>query len=716
MKRGRYKRIVLILAAAMILIGGMGWKQKVTWAAERTKKEVSLPAGSDSQALQELLNLNKEGAYALTIQIPAGEYELKGELKIYSNTTIIADEKAVLTKTHKHGSLLANELSKDKGGFSASENITIIGGVWDSAPVADDKKGTESFRFIHAQNITIKNAVVCNVPESSHLITFAGVKHGIIEGCTLYGYHGTRPKEAIQIDIVHDNVVVPSMQEDFIVYDDQACEDIQILNNEIYDFPRAIGSHTSVKGVYHQGIVISENKMHDLLEAAIKAYNYKDCEFSKNTITKAGLGILVYTGIDNEEEHYFEPLAKTKTQDLPENYNIVIRENEFSEILVVKEKKVTAWGDGIRVLGSKDRPMSGVTIEQNTFQKIGRYGIFAEEAPSCQVNNNQISNADQNGIYLINGCDDSNVLENTIENTSDGIGLLASKNITVSKNKISTPRVNGIFVFDSCTNSTISSNQINTPKENGIAVYQQSNDCTVTKNTISNYKKHGIFFYEVGSGTITSNKVSVKANAASQDGIHIVKDTSSKNSFSVKKNTISRAGRYGIYLSKAKKSQVASNKISNTNDHALYFDQGSDGSKVTSNQITNAGKKKSSNGIEINHSVKVTISKNTIKNAARNGVFIYNESKNCTVSSNIISAAGENGISVSNKSSAATVTANQITGSTIKDSKNRGIFIYESEKAKITKNVITGCQKKQEITISKSDGCTQKDNTIESSK
>ena len=167
--------------------------QTIQAKAARKDMVVSAKAGDTSAELQKLLDYNKDETYDLTVNIPAGSYDLRNELRIYSNTTIKADPNAKLNKNHQKGSIITNDLSKDKGGYTTSENITIIGGIWDSANISRLNSGTESFRFIHATNITIKDATICNVPQGSHLITFAGVKDSLIDNCTLYGYVGTTP-------------------------------------------------------------------------------------------------------------------------------------------------------------------------------------------------------------------------------------------------------------------------------------------------------------------------------------------------------------------------------------------------------------------------------------------------------------------------------------------------------------------------------------------
>ena len=74
--------------------------------------------------------------------------------------------------------------------------------------------------------MTVKNAVLCNVPEGSHLMVFAGTTDALVEKCEFYGYGkgrgGKLPKEAIQLDIAHDVGTTPTLQE--VLWDELPCQ------------------------------------------------------------------------------------------------------------------------------------------------------------------------------------------------------------------------------------------------------------------------------------------------------------------------------------------------------------------------------------------------------------------------------------------------------------------------------------------------------------
>ncbi|WMJ88968.1 right-handed parallel beta-helix repeat-containing protein [Anaerocolumna sp. MB42-C2] len=561
MKKNIYPAFLILLIPFIIFI----YSQIYVNARAGKDRSVTAHEGDNASDLQRLLDYNKYNTYHLTVNIPAGNYELSKELRIYSNTTIIADYNARLFKKHQRGGILANDLTNDKGGYNTTENITIIGGIWDSYQIANMDKGTESFRFIHATNVTVKDATICNVPNRSHLVTFGGVKNGVVDNCTLYGYSGTTPKEAIQIDIVHNDTILPSMQSKILVYDDLPCDGITVTNCDIYNFPRAVGSHTSVKGVFHKNIIISDNNLHDLAEAAIKAFNYVNLEISNNTITNSGLGILVYTYINNQ--YYLEALSNTRKEPLPDNYNIRIKNNTIQTMKAIPSNTGSLWGDGIRTIGNTERPLNGVTISNNTINGTDRYGMFLEGTPKCKVTNNNVAQTGKNGIYLINSCNSSQIISNSITKSGD----------------------------------------------NGISFSKQSNDSRIIGNKIAGYKRYGIYAYQIGSATITDNEINGSAKMKSDDGIHVTGDNSSDKAFILKKNVVKTTNRNGIYINTAPECYVGGNTINGTLNYGIYIGSGSNGSKIYYNSITDPGSLGSmKNGIGLAKEISADVDKNRL--------------------------------------------------------------------------------------------------------
>ena len=523
-------------------------------------------------------------------------------------TTIIADPEAKLYKNHQKGAMLANDLRADKGGYSTSENITIIGGIWDSFRETKKDKGTESFRFIHGTNITIKDATICNVPVNSHLITFAGIKDGLIDNCTLYGYTGTVLKEAIQLDIVHNDVVVPSMQAEDILYDDLPCDGITISNCEIYDYPRAIGSHTSVKGVFHKNIVIKNNTLHDLDEAAIKAYDYINLQVIGNTIYNAKVGVFAYTYLSNQQNHYFDPLNTTKKESRPKNYNILIKDNYIHDITKYKSGTTYTYGDAIRAYGISTRPLYGVTITGNKIEEVERFGIYSSGTPNVSITDNSVLKTSDSGIYISNGSKFSTITNNTLTETGSGntesgaIGISICNDVDISNNTITKSGNNGITLLKESISCDITDNTITSPGANGIYLSNQSNENYITNNLIKYYKTNGIYMENINSVKISDNSIYATTGNKSKDGICIIGTGSKKSSFTIDNNYIKDTSGYGIYLINAPGTLIHFNTIIHNVKFGIYLDKGSNNSKICYNTVNSTS---GNGGIEVTESKKV---------------------------------------------------------------------------------------------------------------
>lgn len=520
-----------VMCTALLLLFGIlcTGRENLVFAAE---KEVTVPAGCTADEIQEALDLNKDGQYSkLTVNIPAGTYELDKTLYIHSNTTIVAADKAILKKMDKYngkesyGAMLENKLNNDQGGYGNCHDITIIGGTWDSIEVRNNSVGTESFRFIHCDKVTVKNAVLCNVPEGSHLIVLAGTSNATIDNCEFYGYGNGSVKdhkEAVQLDIVHNSEIVPTEQEAVVKWDDLPCKNITISNCNFHDFSRAIGSHTAVKGVLHDTVVITGNTIKNMSETAIKLFNYKNTTVKNNTISNCVEGVLVYTDMKGlSSKDYMTPLSG-KTATLPKDYNILISNNSFTDM----KMSGADWGDAVRIMGSSSIPMVGVTVINNTIKNMERYGVYATDANDVTITANQITGIDSVGIYATSNC----------------------KDVTVKRNRVQDCGGYGIFLANSVGGVIYG----NTVKEAGLKDAEQI---------------HGIYVYKC-SGTSKANAVSISKNTVEGND---------------------RAGSQGIKVSTSDYVSITGNVVRRTKDRGIYV-YSCNNPEVTKNQITEAGK------------------------------------------------------------------------------------------------------------------------------
>ena len=581
----------------------------------RVVKEVSANPGDSASSIQALLDMNQYGSYdELIVTFPAGEYYLDSTLYVYSNTTIKA-EGAKVYKKRIYGAVIESGIQNDKGGYTGCVNVTIDGGLWDAKAVMKEKEGTETFRFIHASNITIKNAEFANLPEGGHFVVLAGVKDALVENCSFHGYGDDGdsvrdPKEALQLDIAHSVEIVPTSQN--IKWDDLACKNVTIRNCEFYDFSRAIGSHTAVAGVFHEGIVIQNNKIHDMEEVAIKLYQYKDTTVSGNEISNCAGGIVVYSELGNsKKDAYFKPLSGKAAAD-PKNLNIVLENNTISNVTI----KSDTYGDAIRLSATEGMPMSGITVKNNKISTTIRYGIFATTVSELVMSGNTIENTEGYGIILEKNSLNAEIKENKITKTgSCGIWIASgSTGALISNNKISDyaqkeANKHGIAIYEagSKDNKTvIEKNEITNPGEetdqNGIHV-NASEYVEIVENKIHDVAGCGIYVYQSKNCTIRGNEVS----GTTKNGIYA---TTSCDATTIDKNKVSGTADISIMIYQAPASKVTGNEVSTVETLAGIRISQSNDTTATGNTVAGAYPKRE---VWLTSSENCTSKDNTIK-------------------------------------------------------------------------------------------------------
>ena len=666
----------ILAALLLVLCLGAAGSVELSAAPAQMEESVTVKSGCSTAKIQEALNKNRNGDYDhLIVKIPAGTYKLRTTLYVYPNTTIQADAKAYLLKQSRYGAMLETKLVNDQGGYYNNYNITVDGGVWDSSALPARGGGTESFRFLHSSNITIKNADICNVPEGSHLITFAGVQNALVTNCNFYGYgddgdEEPSPKEAIQLDTMHSSVQVPVGKEnrDEVKWDDLPCDKITVTGCKFYEYSRGIGSHTAVAGVLHSNIRIIGNEFWDLSDSAIRLYNYKDVVVTDNVIHDAVEGILVYTYMASAEKSYFQPLDGV-IDPLPANYNITIARNKNSDMKLLKG----VWGDGIRVIGSALRPLTGVMVQGNVVTRTERYGIFATAAPGILVNANTVTDAAKHGILLEENCQNAAAYVNTVSRTgASGIAVYYSNSVRIYSNTVSDAGENGIYLICSrqCRIGTglSTGNTINNPAKRGIYLTTSEDrqegctDASVVYNKISNAGTDGI-------GTYYSQRATIKGNTVTAKGNGIKLEEFSRYAVISGNQILKYAGSaegYGILLDQSGGSK--SRKVT-----------------VTGNTITGSGKGTAWDGIRLTYSSYVTVTKNSITEPTGSGILL-NNSKNCVIgnsktSYNTIKRPKNCGIYLMNSSDSGVVRYNRV-----ESAKEAAIAVYYTKKVSIRKN------------------------------
>ena len=506
--------------------------------------EVKLTDGQDAtSAIQNALNeAEKAGTKKkqALVKIPAGTYYLSRTLVIGSNTCLQLDKNTVMKKSTSVKDPIAYMLrSKQgtKGRFADTSKITVSGGKWDAEYIAfNETSGGSLFFFVHTSNLVISDVTLCH-NYGTHLIELAGVKKCTIKNCKLFGFKassGDTQKEAIQLDVCHDKSILPYGDP----YDDTPCAGVTVTGCEIYDYPRAIGSHMKVKGIYHDKVTITKNDLHDISASAIYGYNYINVTIKENTMSNVGNGIQIKTDATKAKKTILDRLPGIKAMTVKNGkYNIKVIKNKitlskksYEEEEVEAGVEKDSGGVGIFLFGSEENLMKGIIVS----------------------NNEMICNA--SGVYL-RYCDDATVAYNTIDRhigavavestkaAEDAVKLRSCDNAVIDGNLISTihPDMyeNGIAMREGCSDAVISNNTIEGTTKSGLALYDNSSITDGENNTIENAGKHGIIAsasnINLSGGTVTG---------AAEHGISIL----SGGQITLRNVTVSNSAKRGINI------------------------------------------------------------------------------------------------------------------------------------------------------------------------
>ncbi len=552
------KWIAAVLFVA--LVGGLFSSIPANAAAEKfvatytiTKKEFGAKSGKDStKAIQAALDkAAKKGTAKKRAQvyIPAGTYYITKTLTIGSNTYLKCHKNAKIIKKSKNVLYMLRSAKNEKKGYNNIKNVTIEGGTWDAKFLKYNKEtGGSLFFFVHSQNLEFLNLTLRN-NYGTHLLELGGDKDVLIKGCKFYGFKRSSndsDKEAIQLDICHNEEILPGGAP----FDDTPCRNITIENNEIYDYPRAIGSHSMVEDIYPSDIVIRNNRIHDISENAVYAYNYKNLTVTGNTFENVYAGVVFKSYAPEGEETIFKRNKGVKAMSLPgREYNLKITDNTIRTTSYSVGKETTQFG--IFIYGTEKDNINGVNISDNTIESAST-GIYLRYVDNSALSNNICTrnNNSSGGEFLV-----------------DAYKFLSCSGIEVTGNMVAYDGNcydNG-FAFREKSNAVVmKANQVEQVGKHGIGIYSGSS-AEITNNTIQKAGKHGIMVLEESFAAIVDNSILKSA----ENGI-----TVQKASATIDRNTISGSGQTGISVQeKADVSSLKGNSIMENGGKAIAINK-----------------------------------------------------------------------------------------------------------------------------------------------
>lgn len=548
---------------------------------------------SDTKGLQSLLNRAIGSESVITIYIPAGTYYVDKALRIYSNTHIILHDDATIRRMDSavDDMLIHNVDSNGKmnaiGGYDMSSNITLEGGTWDGGDTSHATKGTNVIRFDHAENITVKNAIIKNTYDC-HIVEFVGVKNGLIDNCTFKGFRYkkgkekdyTQAREAIQLESAwtsneKDLTDMDAAWAKGSVIDGTSCQQVTVSNNTFLDMPCGVGQHryTSDGKYRNQDITITGNTF-------TCASNMKYCKIA---ITASGTNNLIIT--DNTIKGPYRFAVHVLAAD-----DVTIENNTI---------------ENIKMNGLMVDKGSVIAIKNNTIKTVKKHGISIGGGMVAEVSGNVITSAGTNGISLDDGTI-TMICDNTIKSAKKHGISVAAKTKKAAGAKI----------------TNITNNKIYSVKQNGITV-DSGKITNISNNKITSPGKHGI---------------SIAGATSGQKGGTIKSVTS---------NTITKAKHNGISMDKGKVTYISQNKITNTGKHGISVIGGSVGSGKSKTQgiLNNSIKSCKQNGITVSGTAKISvIANNKITSVKNNGISLTEKAKVQYIIKNTIKKCSKHGI------------------------------------------------------------------------
>lgn len=636
------------------------------------------PATANRESVQKCLDKAKNGP--LTVRFPAGTYKIDGTLTVFSNTTLIFDPEARITRTDPTNAIIITDPTNTAGGYSKASNITIKGGDWDGEGKGDSTTGSAMMIFYHSSNIKLEN---CNIHNYSarHAVIFGGVSGVTVSGCTFKDAKGSSDSkhEALHIDgITTDG----QSEKNAVPLDGTVSKNISVTGCTFANVPSAVGNHYA-SGTRGSTFKVNSNTFSNIKYDAVNTCGYDGVDVSGNTASNVGTFAWLYSSSGSINNNTVS-CANNGLSSVGDMHGIYVYNDAFFD---VKNNKITnALASGIMI----DKASTG-SISDNTVLSPAVYGItLNNSAKASTISGNNISGA-LNGINVTSS-DGGTISGNTVDKSSQcGVAVNTGGTAIISGNTITNSSKHGVNASEKSV-ATITENIIKASGSNGISINGAKGN--IKGNTISGAGNSAIGLY--GGSTsdyIDDNKAEGKAAAA----IYIKESTVAR----ISGNTAYSSGKYAIGVSSSTVTDLVNNIIENSPSYGIFYDASS--GKISGNTV----KSSADHSFHITNGSNVTVSGNTIASSKKNAININGASGN--VSENVITSAAGVGINIYQSSNVT------VKGNTVTKSGDYGISIDASTNVVVTGNTVTGSGKDDIRAVNSSTGSAS-DNKITSSK
>ncbi|MED4224288.1 glycosyl hydrolase family 28-related protein [Neobacillus cucumis] len=233
----------------------------------------------DTKAIQKALNIARDYG-SVHINIPEGVYLTK-TLRLYKNTNVTLDEKAVIKRIGSGYKLFVNGKSGDPNyafGYNGEGNIHFSNGTIDlnsvNAPIPDEKS-ISAFDLGHADNLSFENLTIKN-GQNGHYFQISSSRNVRFIGCWFGNVHYTN-KSSKNFELIQIEEATKVSFPTFGGYDGTMSKNILIKDCHFENVIRAIGTHSYSRAKdkvtplrYNENIRIT----HNVFKNSISQFGY----------------------------------------------------------------------------------------------------------------------------------------------------------------------------------------------------------------------------------------------------------------------------------------------------------------------------------------------------------------------------------------------------------------------------------------------------------
>lgn len=242
----------------------------------------------EASGVDDTANIQQElDTMGVAILKKGSTYRLNKSIILRDNMTIKAEGATIISEKP-----IAFNIP-ETAGYNALSNVTIIGGTWKSE--GSGYKGS-SFKFTHANNITLKNMTIRAANLGGHSLEFVACQNVTIVGCDIAGVgkSNSKTEEAIQLDVASSATApylngVPFKAElAKSLWNNAGCKNVTIKDCKIVGNRGVVANYTAKAGkaisAIHDNIVLKNNEITGLKGEGVALFNTKIATVSNNKI------------------------------------------------------------------------------------------------------------------------------------------------------------------------------------------------------------------------------------------------------------------------------------------------------------------------------------------------------------------------------------------------------------------------------------------------